>query len=115
MEYFSLAYLYCNQFFLSHIVFISHVFAAVVLVFTEYTVNARIIGPIMNFIEGMFDIPLLPNLVTTLLFLLWITLSLYIYQYLIKLLLLKYQDHITLVLAVFLVISAIGINVNYRD
>jgi len=117
LEYFTIAALFLNAFFANHIVFISHMLAAVFLVITETTVNMRIITPMLETVQDMFlgRIPFIPNIITTLFFIMWATLSLFIYQTVFKLILTKYEDHMTLILFVVFVLITIAINIKYRD
>lgn len=117
IEYLSIAVLLLNDFFARHIVFISHILAAVFLVLTETTVNMRIVTPALEWMQDMIlsKIPFVPNILTTVFFIIWVTLALFVYQAVFQWLLLKYEDHLTLILAVALVLVTIGINIKYRD
>ncbi|HIH39434.1 TPA: hypothetical protein HA219_01800 [Candidatus Woesearchaeota archaeon] len=117
LEYFSIAYLLLNNFFASHVVLISHMFAAVFLVLTEMTMNMRVITPILDGIEGIFlgNIPLLPSMISALIFIVWATVSIYVYQIAFQWLLNRYENHLTLIILVMFVLTTIGINIKYRD
>jgi hypothetical protein len=106
-----------DGFFINHIGFISHVLAAVFLVLTETTMNMRVVTPLLEIMEGMMigNIPILPNFVTAALFIVWATISIFIYQAIVKWALLKYQAHITLILAAAFVLITIAVNIKYRD
>src|SRR3989344_5435159 len=115
LEYFSIAYLLLNDFFASHIIIISHMFAAVFLVLTEMTMNMRIITPILDGIEGMIlgNIPLLPSMISSLIFIIWATISIYVYQLAFQWLLNRYDNHLTLIILVMFILTTIGINIKY--
>ena len=116
-KYFALANLWMNGFFADHIIFVSHVLAAVFLILTEATINMRIIGPMLEGIEGMFfsKIPLVPTLIATAAFIIWATFSIFLYELLFKWILSRYQDHMTLVLVACFFIIMMGTGMKYRD
>jgi len=117
LEYFGLINIYLNSFFGSHIVFISHVLAAVFLVLSESTINYRLITPIMDWVENVFfgNWILVPNLIGTALFIVWATFSIYVYEILFKWLLGRYQDYLTGILAVAFLFVMYIVNIRYRD
>ena len=117
LEYFGIANIYLNTFFTGHITFISHVLAAVFLLLSETSVNFRIIAPILDWIEGTFfgNLPLLPNLAATALFIIWATFSIFLYEMIIKYLLNRYIDSLTIILIVAFVGIAFAVNIKYRD
>ena len=117
LEYLTIANLFLNSFFAEHIVFISHMLAAVFLVLTEMTVNMRIITPMLDGIENLFfgRIPLLPNLITAAFFIIWATVSLFVFQTVIQWMLTKYMDQLSVILIVVFFIVAVAINIKYRD
>lgn len=106
-----------NNFFASHIVLISHVLAAVFLILTETTVNMRIIAPMLETMEGMFlgSIPLIPNLITTAMFIVWATLSIFVYEALFRFVLGKFSNYLTLFLIGAFFLIALAVNFKYRD
>ncbi|MEK6886721.1 MAG: hypothetical protein AABW88_02720 [Nanoarchaeota archaeon] len=117
LEYLTIVNLFLNDFFATHIVLISHMFAAVFLVLTEMTINMRVITPIIDGMEGMMlgNIPLLPSLITAFLFVIWATISIYIYQWLFEWVLKRYENQLTLlVIGIFLLVT-LAINIKYRD
>lgn len=106
-----------NNFFGQHIVFISHMLAAVTLMLTETTLNRNFITPILDTIEERFlwNIPLLPSLVTAVVFIFWATFSIFLYDLLFRFIFERYPQHMTLILFVFLVFVMIGSNMKYRE
>ena len=117
LEYVTIGYLLLNDFLAQNIVIISHMFAAVFLVLTEMTINMRMITPILDGIEGMFlgNIPLLPSFISALIFIVWATVSIYVYQFAFQWLLSRYESNLTLIVLVMFVLTSIGINIKYRD
>lgn len=117
LEYLSIAALFLNDFFAQHIIFISHVLAAVFLVITETTINMRIITPMLEAMQDMVwnKIPFMSNIITTIFFIIWATAALFIYQAVFKWLLVRYEDHLTFILGIVFVIVTIAVNIKYRD
>lgn len=117
VEWLSIANLFLNDFFAKHIVFISHMLAAVFLILTENTINMRIITPMLEGMENMMfrQVPLLPNLITTAVFIVWATFSIYLYQILFEFLLSKYEDKLSLILLGAFLIITVMVNIRYRD
>ncbi len=117
LEYLGLAFIYLNSFFAQHIVFISHVLAAVFLILSESTINYRLITPMMDWIENTFfgNIILLPNIFGTIFFIIWATFSIYLYEVLFRWILNKYQDYLSVFLLIAFVIITYIVNIRYRD
>lgn len=117
VEWLSIANLFLNDFFARHIVFISHMFAAVFLVLTETLISGRMIVPLLETMQGMFlgKIPLLSDIITTLLFIIWATFSIYLYQMLFQFILAKYEDRVLLVILIMFIVVSIGMKIKYRD
>jgi len=113
LEYIGLLGIYMNSFFAQHIIFISHVLAAIFLILSESTINYRIITPLMDWIESIFfgNWILVPNLVGTAFFIVWATFSIYLYEILFRWLLSKYQDYLTLFLGIAFVIVMYIVNI----
>jgi len=117
LELLSMGNLILNEFFATHIIFISHVLAAVFLILTETTVNMRIIAPMLDMMENMFlgYIPFVPNLITTMMFIVWATFSIFVYQVLFEFLLNRYAGYLTLFLGIAFVLITLAVNFKYRD
>ena len=106
-----------NSFFAAHIIFISHMYAAVFLILTETTINMRIVTPMLDGMESMIigNIPLLPNLITAVLFIVWATFSIYLYQIVFQFVLRRYESQIALAVFVIFILFTVAINIKYRD
>jgi hypothetical protein len=117
LEYLGLANIYLNSFFGQHVIFISHVLAAVFLILSESTINYRVIAPLMDMVENTFfgRWILVPNLFGTLFFIIWATFSIYIYEILFNWLLKEYQQALTGILIVCFFIIMYIVNIRYRD
>ncbi len=117
LEYISLANLFLNDFFAGHILFISYLIAAIFIVIFQPTIDYRIISPIMDYIERIFfsNIPLLPNVLSTIFFIAWTGISIYVYEWIANFFLTKYKDHLTILIPIVFVIVAVTINIRYRD
>ncbi len=116
-QFISVINLALNGFLSQHITFISHVLAAVFLVLTETTMNMRVVTPLLDIMEGMMigNIPILPNFITAALFIIWATVSIFVYQVIFKWALLKYQSQLGLILLTTFVLITIAVNIKYRD
>ena len=106
-----------NDFFGQHIILISHVLAAVFLILSEDTMNMRIITPILDAMEDKVfgSIPLIPNIVTTAIFIVWATFSIFLYQFLFTFILDKYEDSLTTALIISFFLIMFAVNFKYRD
>jgi hypothetical protein len=117
LEYFGLANIYLNNFFADHIGFISHTMAAIFLMFTEASVNYRVIGPLMDNIEDMFfsSFFLVPTIISTMFFILWAVASLFIYEVVFRWIFNRYHDYLTLIVIGCFIFIAWIFNMRYRD
>ena len=117
LEYLGIAYLLMNDFFAGHIILISHMFGAVFLVLTETTINMRIITPILDWTEGMFlgNIPFVPSMISAVLFIIWATFSIYLYQVMFQWIFKIFEAHLTMVLLIIFILITVAMNIKYRD
>ncbi|HME87357.1 MAG TPA: hypothetical protein VKE88_03010, partial [Candidatus Nanoarchaeia archaeon] len=79
------------------------------------SVNMRIIAPMLDWFENSFSLPLLPNLATTAMFIVWATFSIYLYEKIINYFLTKYNDNLTIILGVVFIGISLAVNMKYRD
>ncbi len=117
LEYFSIAYLFLNSFFAEHVILISHMFGAVFLVLTETTINMRIVSPVLDWLESIFlgNIPFVPSMISALIFIVWATFSIFLYQVMFQWIFRIFEEHLTLVILVIFVLITVGMNMKYRD
>ena len=117
LEIFSALNVIISSFLADHIVFISHMFAAVFLVLTETTMNMRVVTPMLDGLENMVigNIPLVSSLIVAALFIVWATFSIYVYQFAFQWLFRRYENSLTLLIIGIFVLFTITINIKYRD
>ena len=117
LEIFGALNVLINNFLGNHVVFISHMFAAVFLVLTETTMNMRIVTPMLDGLENMTigNIPLVSSLITAAMFIIWATFSIYVYQFAFQWLFDRYDNHLTLLIIGIFLLFTVVINIKYRD
>lgn len=116
-EFISALVVIANNYLALHIPVISNIMAAVFLVLTETTMNLRVITPILDEMEGLLigGMPLLPSFITASLFIAWASISIYVYQWIFRWALLKFQPYLLYILIGAFILITLAVNIKYRD